>query len=186
MDLRGQGTKNSSVAVKYFSFKADEIGGVDISFNQLRDSLNLDYYFKLIVWSDNNGVPGSILLEDEADLTPDYSTHFPGFTRYYFSEPVTVSGTFYVGWRQYNQYLLNVGLDKNNRPSPHVMFYNYQGLWEESNAPGVILLRPFLYDETTGISEPDISSQLLHIYPNPATDHLFISLPGETDGSQSP
>ncbi len=114
--LRGQGTKNSSVAVKYFSFKADEIAGVDISFNQLRDSLNLDYYFKLIVWSDNNGVPGSILLEDEADLTPDYSTHFPGFIRYYFSEPVTVSGTFYVGWRQYNQYLLNVGLDKNNRP----------------------------------------------------------------------
>ncbi len=54
-------------------------------------------------------------------------------------------------------------------------------MWEESNAPGVILLRPFLYDETTGISEPDISSQLLHIYPNPATDHLFISVPGETD-----
>ena len=80
--------------------------------------------------------PGSILLEDEADLTPDYPNPFPGFVRYYFSEPVNVDGTFYVGWRQYNQYLLNVGLDLNNRPVPPVLFYNYQGDWEESSAPG--------------------------------------------------
>ncbi|MFO7671009.1 MAG: T9SS type A sorting domain-containing protein [Bacteroidales bacterium] len=175
--LRGQGTKQSSVAVKYFAYKADEIGGLDISFNQLRDSINLDYYFKLVVWNDNGGVPGTIIFEDEDDLTPDYSTHYPGFRRYYFSEPVHVDGPFYVGWRQYNEYMLNVGLDKNNRPSPHVIFYNYQGKWEESYAPGVILLRPFLYDETTGVSESDITPESLHIYPNPATDHLFITLP---------
>ena len=29
--LRGQGTKNSSVAMKYFSYKEDRIGGVDIA-----------------------------------------------------------------------------------------------------------------------------------------------------------
>jgi len=175
--LRGQGTKNSSVAVKYTSYKADRIGGVDISFNQLRDSLNLDYYFKFIVWSDNGGKPGSIIFEDENDLTPDYPTQFPGFHRYYFSEPVSVDGSFFVGWRQYNSYLLNVGLDLNNRPSPHVLFYNYQGIWEESNAPGVILLRPFLYDETVGLKDTDLSRKALHVYPNPASELLYINLP---------
>ena len=90
---------------------------------------------------------------------------------------------FYVGWRQYNQYMLNVGLDLNNRPSPHVLYYNYQGEWEESNAPGVILLRPFLYDETVGISDPDINSRSLQVYPNPAYDHIYLSLPDESHGT---
>lgn len=177
--LRAQGTKNSSVAMKYFSYKLDRIGGVDISFNQIKDSLNQDYYFKLIVWSNNGGVPGTILHEDEADYTPGYPNSFPGFVRYYFSEPVSVDGGFFVGWRQYNQYMLNVGLDLNNRPQPHVIYYNYQGVWEESNAPGVILLRPFIYDETVGISDPGKTSQALRIYPNPASDYIHISLPGE-------
>ncbi len=181
--LRGQGTKNSSVAMKFFSYKTDKIGGVDISFNQLRDSLNLDYYFKLMVWNDNNGVPGSVLFEDEADLRPDFPSSFPGFVRYYFTEPVSVEDYFYVGWRQYNQYMLNVGLDLNNLPSPHVMFYNYQGIWEESSAPGVILLRPFLYDETLAIAESDFESESLFIYPNPASDHLYIRIADEIDKS---
>ncbi len=176
--LRGQGTKNGSVAVKYNAYTADEIGGVEISFNQLYDSLNLGYYFKLHIWADNGGEPGSLLFADEADLIPEYSKEFPGFIRYYFSEPVHVEGTFYVGWKQYNEYMLNVGFDKNNWPTPHVLFYNYQGKWELSNKPGVILLRPFLYDETTAISEPGMSSGSLRVYPNPASDHLFIKLPG--------
>lgn len=175
--LRGQGTKGSSAAVKFNSYKADMIGGVDISFNQLRDSLNQDYYFKLMVWGNNDGVPGGVLLEDEGDYTPDYPSPFPGFVRYYFSEPVPVDGPFYVGWRQYNQYLLHVGLDMNNRPSPHVTYYNYQGYWEESNAPGVLLIRPFIYDETAGISGASQAKETLHIYPNPASDHIYITLP---------
>lgn len=175
--LRGQGTKGSSVAVKFTSYKADKIGGVDIAFNQLRDSLNQDYYFKLMVWGDKGGVPGSVLLEDEGDYTPDYPNPFPGFVRYYFSEPVSVDGAFYVGWRQYNQYMLHVGLDVNNRPSPHVIFYNYQGIWEESNAPGVLLLRPFIYDETVGVKDPVKAPEMLHIYPNPASEQIYISLP---------
>lgn len=177
--LRGQGTKNSSAAVKFFSYKADQLGGVDISFNQLKDSLNESYYFKLIVWSDNDGVPGPIIFEDEKDLTPDYPNQFPGFVRYYFSEPVDVDGSFYVGWRQYNQYMLNVGLDLNNLPSPHKLFYNYQGFWEESSAPGVILMRPFIYDETVGSRAPDSTPQSLLLYPNPASDQVYINLPEE-------
>ncbi len=78
--------------------------------------------------------------------------------------------------------MLNVGLDLNNRPSPHVLFYSYQGIWEESNAPGVIMLRPFLYDETVGLKDSDFSQEALHIYPNPASDLLYINLPDHSGG----
>ena len=179
--LRGQGTKNSSVAVKYHSYTADEIGGVDISFNQLYDSVNLSYYFKLMVWDDNEGIPGSRIFEDEKDLVPDYTTRHPGFIRYYFSEPVQVEGDFYVGWQQYNQYMLNVGLDLNSQVSSSVLFYNYQGVWEESKYPGVIMLRPFLYDESVGIRDQDSEMEALKIYPNPASDLIYIKLPDERE-----
>jgi hypothetical protein len=182
--LRAQGTRNGNVAIKYHAFQPDLLGGVDISFNQLYDSLNLNYYFKLMVWDDNGGVPGSTLLEDGNDHTVVYSDHFPGFIRFRFSQPVAVDGTFYVGWKQYNEYMLNVGLDLNNRTSPQVMFYNYQGIWEMSKAPGVIMFRPFLYDETTGGETLVPATGVLHVFPNPASTLVTIEIPhkeGETD-----
>ncbi len=177
--LRGQGTRNGSVALKYYAFKEDEIGGVDILFNQLYDSVNLGYYFKLIVWEDNEGIPGNIIWEDENDHTPAYTNTFPGFIRFHFTQPVVVDGTFYVGWRQYNEFMLMAGLDRNNKPSQDVLFYNYRGIWETSLAPGILMLRPFLYDETTGEESPGTITEPLHIYPNPAADQVFIHIPGE-------
>lgn len=182
--LRAQGTRNGVVALKYYTYQPDMLGGVDINFNQVYDSVNLGYYFKLVVWDDNDGIPGSMLFEDGNDLTPQYSTLFPGFIRYHFTEPVPVDQTFYVGWRQYNEFLLNVGLDLNNRPSPHVMFYNYQGSWEESTAPGVMMFRPFLYDETTGADPRIAGTQMLHIYPNPAAEQVYIKVPEEAAGPE--
>ncbi|MCK5134358.1 MAG: T9SS type A sorting domain-containing protein [Bacteroidales bacterium] len=175
--LRGQGTRNGSVAMKYYSYVPDLLGGVDIYFNHVYDSINLDYYFKLMVWDESEGIPGSIIWEDENDHTPEYTSTYPGFKRYHFSYPVQVSETFYVGWKQYNEYMLNVGLDLNNKPVPSVMYYNYQGIWQPSEAPGVILFRPFLYDETTGENQTPNTENSLHIYPNPASDRIFFTLP---------
>jgi hypothetical protein len=179
--LRGQGSANGSVAMKYKAYLEDQIGGVDISFNQLHDSLNMGYYFRLVVWDDNDGVPGLVSWEDDQDFTVLYPSSHPGFVRYRFSQPVTVDGTFYVGWRQYNEYMLNVGFDMNNRPSSPVLFYNLGGSWEKSGFPGVIMLRPFLYDEATGAIVPETLPEgipgSLHLYPNPASDWIRVTIP---------
>lgn len=178
--LRAQGTKNGVVAMKYHAYKPDLLGGIEVSFNQLADSINMDYYFKLMVWGDNSDAPGTIIWEDGNDHTPAYAGSHPGFVRYYFTEPVPVDGPFYIGWRQYNQYMLHVGLDLNNRPSPQVMFYNFEGSWTRSNAPGVMLLRPFMYDETTGIRTGEKTGESLQLYPNPASGLVHIVFPGDT------
>jgi len=181
--LRGSGSADGVVALRYNSFTPDFLGGVYISFNQANDSLNLGYYFNLVVWDDAEGQPGSIIWEDDNEYKVAYPGSYPGFVKYEFSEPVPVDGPFYVGWRQYNQYMLNVGLDLNNRPASPVMFYNIQGIWQVSEAPGVMMLRPFLYDETSGLENAATASTPMLLYPNPAKDRIYFQLPPSSDGA---
>jgi len=175
--LRGGGTRNGMVALKFQSYEPDELGGMYMLFNHVYDSLNLGYYFKLMVWNDLEGRPGKVIWEDEADHTPEYAESYPGFIRYDFTQPVPVDGTFYVGWMQYNEFLLNVGLDLNNRP-PSVMFYNIKGQWENSEAPGVVMMRPFIYREPTSAENYSEGTENLIIYPNPASERIHIVWPG--------
>ncbi len=182
--LRGSGTANGLVAVRFNSYLPDQLGGVYLYFNQVYDSLNLDYYFDLLVWDDNEGVPGNRIWEDDEEYRVRYSTAYPGFVKYEFSRPVEVDGPFYVGWRQYNEYLLNVGLDLNNPPSPQVMYYNIQGVWEPSDAPGVILIRPYLYREPTGKPEIRPGTERLLLFPNPVSDRLHLKLPPGIPGHE--
>jgi len=180
--LRGSGSADGVVALKYNAYTPDFLGGVSIFFNQVYDSLNLNYYFNLVVWDDVEGKPGSILWEDEQDYKVLYPSSYPGFVRYEFSEPVKVDGPFYVGWRQYNQYLLNVGLDLNNKPASPVMYYNLGGSWQPSQAPGVMMFRPFLYDESSGVESIHAAFTPMQVYPNPAKDHIHFQLPLALEG----
>jgi len=88
-----------------------------------------------------------------------------------------------VGWRQDKEYILNVGLDRNNRPDPQVMYFN-TGNWESSTAPGVIMFRPFLYDGTTGINNHPLQTSVLQVYPNPASDRVWFQLPDDSEGDE--
>lgn len=175
--LRGSGSAGGLVAVSYNAYESDMLGGVYIYFNQVYDSLNLGYYFNLVVWDESDGRPGSIIWEDNRDYKPRYTSTYTGFVKYEFSQPVPVDGPFFVGWRQYNEYLLNVGLDRNKDPVPPVMYYSIQGEWIASEAPGVIMLRPFLYHEPSGLDQAGTPPAALHVYPNPVTDRLFFDLP---------
>jgi hypothetical protein len=180
--LRASGTSNGLVAMRYHSYLSDRLGGVYIYFNQVYDSLNLkNYSFNLMVWDDSEGLPGEIIHEDSKSYKPIYTSSYTGFIRYDFTEPVAVNGDFFVGWRQEKEYLLNVGLDKNSKPEPQVMYFNL-GSWESSTAPGVIMFRPFIYDGTTGINTPSSESSSFQVYPNPASDHIWFSLPEAAEG----
>jgi hypothetical protein len=43
------------------------------------------------------------------------------------------------------------------------------------------MLRPFLYDESVGIRDQDSEMEALQIYPNPASDLIYIKLPDERE-----
>lgn len=178
--LRGQGTNNSRIAVKFNSFIADELGGVDIYFTQLYDSLNLGYYYKFMVWDDNNGVPGNLIYEDEPDYAVAYADSLNTYIRYEFKETVAVSGIFYVGLLQYNQFLMNIGMDIN-KPSGGNIFYNLGNEWQQSLAPGSLMVRPFVKRSYSFDRNRKTDFTTLRIGPNPAKDYLRIDLPPEIE-----
>ena len=181
--LRGDGTANGMVAVRHHSYEPDMLGGIYIFFNQVYDSINLKQYtFDLMVWNDAGGIPGSILWEDPTIRRPIYTPTYSGFVKYEFTEPVPVDGAFYVGWKQYKEYILNVGLDLNNKPGSPLMYYNI-GSWLESEAPGMILLRPYMYDSSTGLeNSAGREMKALQFYPNPASDRIWFQLPSDNPG----
>jgi len=180
--LRGDGTEYGMVAIRHYSYKADMLGGIYIYFNQVLDSLNLkEYTFNLMVWGDSEGYPGSIIRDDDRLYKPQYTPGYTGFVKYEFEEPVPVNGTFYVGWRQYKPYTLNMGLDKNRIPDSPVMYYN-MGSWNTSEAPGMVLFRPYLYDTGTGSDQDRTHFSPLHIYPNPASERIWFQLPSGAEG----
>jgi hypothetical protein len=177
--LRGQGTNNGLIAVKFSSFIADELGGVDIYFTQLLDSLNLDYYYKFMVWDDDEGKPGTLLYSDQVDHTVVYSDQINRYARFFFAEKVPVSGTFYVGLLQYNMFLLNIGLDIN-KPAGGNLFYNIGNGWVPSEAPGSLMIRPFV-DRPYSVSVQDqVKGVPVRIWPNPATELVRIDVSDRT------
>lgn len=174
--LRGQGTNNGLIAVKFNSFIADELGGVDIYFTQLIDSLNLDYYYKFMVWDDNEGQPGDLLFNGQIDRRVVYSDMINKYTRFFFAEKVPVSGTFYVGLLQYNRYLLNIGMDIN-KPAGGTLFYNIGNGWIPSAAPGTLMIRPFVDRSYSVAVQEQPEKTGIRIWPNPATDLVRIEVP---------
>jgi hypothetical protein len=182
--LRGDGTAYGMVAIRHYSYKPDMLGGVYIFFNQVYDSLNLkEYTFNLMVWNDAGGIPGSVIWDDETIYRPRYTSTYTGFVKYEFSEPIPVNGTFYVGWRQYKAYILNMGLDLNSVPNTPVMLYNL-GSWLDSDAPGMLLFRPYFYDSSTGIDRESETEMIpLNLYPNPATERIWFQFPSGYQGN---
>ena len=73
-----------------------------------------------------------------------------------------------------------MGLDKNNVPDSPVMYYN-MGSWKSSEAPGVLLFRPYLYDGGTGTEQKRSTLESLSIYPNPASEKISFQLPSGSE-----
>jgi hypothetical protein len=174
--LRGQGTSSGVMAVRFNSYISDQLGGVYIYFTQLMDSLNMDYYFKIKVWDDNNGEPGNILYNEDLDYKVMYRKELNKFSTIKFKNPVPVDGTFYVGIQQFNIFMLNVGLDINN-PANNNVIYTIGNNWSVSDVPGSLMIRPFVKRYYSPIEEsaPEKGSVLL--YPNPVSEYLNVKFP---------
>jgi len=174
--LRGSGTKDVSSALKYFSFSGDTLRAVDIYFAQIVDSLNLNYYFYLNVWSDNSGKPGEQII-DQIGMRPEYSDKLNKFVRYTLETPVYIKGTFYIGFTQTVEYLLNVGLDLNKSNKARIFNNLDNGIWNETQIlPGTPMMRPVFRQNALVLSGIQNTAPELTAYPNPADDYIRISI----------
>ena len=180
--INGEGSDNAMVAMRYRSYMVDSVAGISICFNDAYNNANRKYFYPM-VWSDDNGKPGEILATGDESIVKTTTAH-NGFVTYKFSKSVPVSDYFWVGWKQLSETYLNAGLDINTLPRGR-QYYWINGNWNESSAPGTILLRAVMGSVGTTTStgdNPVTNRERFSIYPNPSTDQITLSTPdGDTE-----
>jgi hypothetical protein len=181
----GLNTIGGQIAYRFTLNYADSLRGLDMYFNWMPNgSVNsvTQRQFRITVWNDNGGLPGSVIYQDSI-VTPAYQYEYHSdwgslsnvFYRYPLTAPKYLSGTFYVGWVQYGQDLLNIGLDKNTNSNSN-MFYNVTGTWQNSVIAGSWMIRPLFgtASQMQHVTEQHGEPEGLSIFPNPASDVLYI------------
>jgi hypothetical protein len=173
----------SRLAIKYEAYEPDSLIGIAIHFVPTVVDVS-NKLFLLSVWNDDNGTPGQLIYEDDVFFPrqPQYGSSANEFYNYYFidTQKVHVGATFYVGWRQFDAERLNVGLDRNNDNSQFT-YYSVNGgaTWNQSMIDGSVMIRPIFstsLDAELGVESHKLDSKKeIKIYPNPATDQLYIS-----------
>jgi hypothetical protein len=174
--INGQGSRNAMVAYRFKSFIQDTIRAISICFNDSYLNAN-KRAFDLMVWKDNNGIPGDVLYTVE-EVMVEQGTQINGFYNYTFPEGVPVDDIFYVGWKQRTETFLNAGYDINT-PNNGRQFYWLNGDWRTSEVPGTIMIRPVLGDRAriVGINDTKANEKnSVKIWPNPANDYIRVSL----------
>lgn len=167
--VNGQGARSAMVALRYRSYIADSVRALSICFNDAYDNANRRA-FDIMVWADDNGKPGVMLGKTDGPVASPADA-LNGFKTYPFDKPVSVNGTFWIGWRQYSETFLNAGLDMN---TPHAgkQYFLLTGSWEQSQVPGTVMMRPVMKGDGTTTSSDD----------NPLANDMFIIYPNPTDG----
>jgi hypothetical protein len=172
--INGLGSRNAMVGYKFVSYMPDTLRAIRICFNDSYLEAN-KRAFDLMVWDDNNGIPGNIL-STMPDVMVEQGNVINGFYNYTIPEGVVVNGTFYVGWRQSSESFLNVGYDVNTSNAGK-QFYWLNGEWSQSQVPGSIMIRPVLGSplRITSVHETYYKKKyLMNIWPNPAKDFINI------------
>ena len=169
----GINTNGAMLAYEFQLNRPDTLRAIQMYFPQMLDSVS-DIPFKLTIWKDING-QGNVLYQQ--DVYPVH-TENGNYHTYYLDSLFQLVGTFYVGWEQTTDDLLNIGLDKNNNANEY-MYYNVGSGWLNSSYLGSWMIRPILSMNQIVSNIPN-KNNTYSVYPNPASHNLFIE---STDNS---
>lgn len=165
-----------SVAYKFYLARPDTLRGVWMQFTQAAENAALEL-FNLKVWAfigEGSFTGNESLLTQQPLLRPRYADSVGQFVYYALDTPVVVRDSFYVGWQQLTQRLLNIGLDRNNQV-PRVKWFNTQGQWNPSLINGSWMIRPVLGDSLRfPTSVHDLKAPVVNVFPNPVEDLLRV------------
>ena len=93
----------------------------------------------------------------------------------YFPIDTTIQVTeeFYIGFAQFTNEFIHVGLDKNNDQGEEI-FYNVRGAWAQNEeVRGALMIRPHL-SLTSPFGDAELPDSELRIYPNPVSTILTV------------
>lgn len=170
--LAGENTQNSKFAFKFYTLKSDTLRGVNMFFNRTLNDANKKNFY-LTVWNNVNRKPGQIIYSQMGEV-PKFSG-LNEYNYYNLDTSIFITDTFYIGWIQTTQDLLNMGFDLNNDNSSKV-FYNTDGYWYNIPFSGTPMMRPvFSANPINEIYETPMYNQF-KFYPNPASDFITVNI----------
>lgn len=190
--LSGEGSKYGAVAYKFHTYQPDSIKAIQMLFNQTLNDYTSSIYFYLTIWDNDNGRPGEVLYR-KTNYQPEFNDELNGFTTYrlqsysddFKDTAIFVTDTFYIGWTQTSESILNVGLDFNRNASDQ-LFYNLKGIWEPSSVDAALMVRP-VFGALPGLvanqQETATKPLALQVYPNPAAQWCRVAVPRELIGA---
>ncbi|GCD78316.1 hypothetical protein JCM31826_17980 [Thermaurantimonas aggregans] len=132
--------------------------------------------FKIVVYQNNQGVPGAKLYESPDWLKPVYPPLYQTFVPYSLSNPLFINTPVFIGVKQRTIHPLNLGFDVHS-PQRHLLIFGDGANWYQSIFQGSLMLRPYFRYQplNLSVSENKPKATELSIYPNPASDRLFIA-----------
>ena len=149
----GINVQGAKLAYEFKLNRPDTLRAIQMYFPQMLDSVN-HIPFKLTIWDNING-SGSIIYQQE--VKPVHTKH-GAFHTYHLDSLFQLVGTFYIGWEQTTNDLLNIGLDKNLHANQY-MYYNVGAGWNNSQFPGSWMMRPV-------VSQKQLISEVIELYPS--------------------
>jgi hypothetical protein len=173
--INGQGSRNAMAAYRFKSYLQDTIRAIRICFNDSYLNSN-QRAFDLMIWDDNNGLPGNVIYSTENVLV-EPGDEINGFHTYILPDGVMVNGIFYAGWRQRSETFLNAGFDVNTSNRGR-QYYWLNGTWLQSQKEGSLMIRPVVGAPIKTTSSDDVNTvdpKICSIWPNPASEYINLN-----------
>jgi hypothetical protein len=165
------------MAVRFTVNTTDTLRAVRIYFDPAPLASTSKYYFKLRLYSGSTGPTNDVFTSDT--LHPKfYNKSFKHLPEYALKTPLVLTpGTYYIGIQQQLSTGLVVGFDRNT-PGKNNLYYNSGTGWNVSGFKGALMIRPVFgkkIPSPVGIRELETILANINVYPNPASDLVYIS-----------
>jgi hypothetical protein len=172
-------TYGAKMGVRYTLNNYDTLRGINIYFDPItQGGLIINSSFRLMVWSDGGGSPGSVVYRDSA-VKPFYlQGNYDMMPTFKLTTCLPMNaGTYYFGIQQSTNQPLNIGFDKNTNHHD-ALFYDIGSGWTQSSIPGSIMINPtmgcYVPPTPIGIAEYEHQHIGFNLYPNPAQNTLTV------------
>lgn len=168
----GINQRSGMLATRYEVDRPFFLKGISINFTNFSQ---IGRVIDLTVWTDLEEDPvyvKEVFIPEKNDLNE--------FAYFELDQNVSIDSTFYIGFSQFTNDFVYVGLDKTYNNGQEI-FFNVVGAWvQNSTVEGSLMMRPHL-TLTAPVDNDDAEGSIpFKVFPNPVTERLHVEGQFET------